>query len=470
MRTVIARLLLAVYSLVMAALLVLTSPWWLWQMAHTGKYREGLAERLGRVPARLAAARASQAAAGRPGVPMDPQSITIWVHAVSVGEVLAASRLVAELDRNLNRARGPAFPAGRVYVSTTTRTGQTLARERFGADRVFYFPLDFAFAVRAWLCFLQPTLVVLVESELWPRMLRECAWAGVPVAVVNARISDRSWPRYQLLRRLWAPLLSSLSLVLAQSDQDALRLRRLGAAGAIASGNLKYDVRVTAEAPATALLRARVPAGARVVVCGSTLAGEEALLLDALPLTELVTVLAPRHPERFDAIARLLTERGLPWVRRSAWPADQPTGSACELGGVVLLDSVGELASVYSLATLAVVGGGFLAEGGHNPLEPAQFGVPVLMGAHYANFRAVVEALLEARAVVTADAASLKPVIERLLANPEELRGLGARAQQVFAEQAGATGRAVDALLPLLRTTLPPVGTLRAGGEERVPQ
>jgi 3-deoxy-D-manno-octulosonic-acid transferase len=413
---------ISLYSVMMALVLGVTAPWWVWQMAWTGKYREGLRERLGRVPGRLV----------RLGV-----RGSVWVHAVSVGEVLAASRLVGEL--------GLAMPGVGVYVSTTTRTGQALARERFGAGRVFYFPLDFAFAMRAWLRWLRPVLVVLVESEFWPRMLVECGRAGVPVAVVNARVSDRSWPRYRRLRWLWRPLLGSVGLVLAQSQTDAERLRWLGAVGAVSAGNLKYDIRVSGEAPVTGELRRRLAPGMRVVVCGSTLAGEEELLLGALPLDEVVTVLAPRHPERFEEVARLVVGRGVRLERRSAWGVGE-----IGVGTVVLLDSVGELASVYALATLAVVGGGFLWPGGHNPLEPAQFGVPVVLGAQYENFRGVVDALMGARGVVISDPAGLKTTLAKLLADAERSRAIGERGRLVCEQHAGATGRALAALLPLL--------------------
>jgi 3-deoxy-D-manno-octulosonic-acid transferase len=392
-------------------------------MARTGKYREGLSERLGRAPGRLL----------RPG-----RQGSVWVHAVSVGEVLAVSRLVEELGR--------ALPGVTVCVSTTTRTGQALARARFGAERVFYLPLDFAFAMRAWLMFLRPALVVLAESEFWPRMLVECRRIGVPVAVVNARVSDRSWPRYRRLRGLWRPLLASLTLVLAQSERDAERLRALGAVGARAAGNLKYDIRVGSPAPVVAELRARLAPGVRVVVCGSTLAGEEELLLDALPVVEIVTILAPRHPERFDAVARLLSLRGLRFERRSEW-----AGEALTPGTVVLLDSVGELASVYSLATVAVLGGGFLWPGGHNPLEPAQFGVPVVMGTQYANFREVVEALQREQAVVISDPAGVRTTLAKLLADDDRRRAIGERGRRVFEQQAGATALALAALLAIVQ-------------------
>ncbi len=183
---------LVLYSVGLLLALLVSAPWWLFRMITSGKYREGLAERLGFRPHRMRIS-------GR----------VIWVHAVSVGELLAASRLISELG---------AQSGCEIVVSTTTRTGQRLARQRFGEDRVFYFPLDFAFAVRAWLRALRPRIVVLLETEFWPRMLTECRRAGVPMAVVNARISDRSWPRYRGLRSLWQDLLGGFAVVLSQSE------------------------------------------------------------------------------------------------------------------------------------------------------------------------------------------------------------------------------------------------------------
>lgn len=411
---------LVFYSLALLLVLVAGAPYWLFRMATSGKYREGLSERLGRVPRRL-----------------KPAERTIWVHVVSVGEVLAASRLIAELEERTGR---------RVIVSTTTRTGQRLARERFGEDRVFYFPLDFAFAVRAYLRKLRPEMLVLLETEFWPRMLVECRRAGVAVAVVNARISDRSWPRYVRLRFLWRHLLNGFALALAQSELDAQRLKALGVNNVRVGGNLKYDIRVAEPAAVTEMIRAHLPADAKVVVCGSTLAGEEELILNSIP-PDAVTILAPRHPERFEAVAAMLTSRGLPFVRRSEWMASSAKLAA---GSVFLLDSIGELASVYSLATIAVVGGGLLAPGGHNPLEPAQFGVPIVIGPHYENFRGIVEELRAADAIAIAEPSELSRTIKRLWDDTNAAHAMGARARGVFECEAGATGRAVAELAAVL--------------------
>jgi 3-deoxy-D-manno-octulosonic-acid transferase len=411
---------LVIYSLALLLVLVVGAPYWLFRMATSGKYREGLSERLGIVPQRL-----------RVG------ERVIWVHAVSVGEVLAASRLIQELDER---------PGYRVMISTTTRTGQRLARERFGAERVFYFPLDFRFAVRAWLLAMRPRIVVLLETEFWPRMLTECRRAGVPVAVVNARISDRSWPRYRRLRFLWRHLLNGFALVLAQSELDAERLNALGANNVRVGGNLKYDIRVAQPAAVTDVLRVHLPAGVKAVVCGSTLEGEEELLVKSFP-PSVVAIMAPRHPERFDAVAAMLASRGVRFVRRSEWMAS-PT--PLPAGICFLLDSIGELASIYSLAWVAVVGGGMFVTGGHNPLEPAQFGVPAVIGPHYENFRGIVEKLRAAEAITVAEPSALPQVLCDLLSNDNASRVMGARARAVFESEAGATGRAVRALTALL--------------------
>lgn len=421
-------MLIALYSLALLLALLLSTPFWLLRMATTGKYREGLPQRLGRVPRSLL-----RYIQGRP---------IIWVHAVSVGEVLAASRLIHALRQQSGCA---------VVVSTTTRTGQALARERFGADSVFYFPLDFAFAVRAYLRLLRPRLLVLLETEFWPRLLVECRRQSIPVAVVNARISDRSWPRYRRLRRLWRPLLRNFAAVLAQTETDTQRLRALGATNAVTAGNLKYDIRVSAPAPIVETIRRQLSPDARVLVCGSTCAigteNEEQILLAALP-ENVVTLLAPRHPERFDLVAQVLDRSGRSWHRRSTWAAN-PTPLAP--GSILLLDTIGELASLYALATVAFIGGSLVPTGGHNPLEPAHFAVPVIMGPHIQNFRGIAETLRAEHALEIVTPENLSSALAHLFSHPEEARQMGQRAHAVCQREAGATDRAVAALLPILR-------------------
>lgn len=422
---------LIVYSCALLLVLIVGLPYWLFRMATQGKYREGLSERLGWVPARLRAGDTRQ---------------TIWVHAVSVGEVLAASRLVNELT-----VRAPQY---RVLLSTTTRTGQRLARERAGADHAFYFPIDLPWIVNGYLRRLDPVLLVLVETEFWPNLLSACRRVSLPVAVVNGRVSDRSLPRYLRLRGLWKKILSGVSIVLAQSEEDAKRLKAIGAPpGRVSfSGNLKFDVRSAEPAAITTALREKIASATKVLVCGSTLEGEEEILLDAFQqvresIPDCVMILAPRHPERFGHVAQLLKTHDVLSVRRSNW---MKRPAKIKPGTVVLLDSIGELASVYSLASVAFVGGSLVPAGGHNPLEPAQFAIPVVTGMHYANFRSIIDTLLYAEALKLATNETLVPILTNLLTDEEAANALGVRALEVFHHQSGATGRAITALLGLL--------------------
>jgi 3-deoxy-D-manno-octulosonic-acid transferase len=424
------------YNLALLTALLAGSPWWLWRMATTQKYREGLGQRLGRVPPWLRP----------PGAGKKP---VIWLHAVSVGEVLAVSRLVQEIE--------VALPGYRLLVSTTTRTGQELARTRFGANRVFFCPLDLPWAVRAYLNALQPKLLILAETEFWPNLLNGCFRRDIPVAVVNARISDRSWPRYQMLQRLWKPILGRLARVLAQTSTDAERLVALGCPPELVSvsGNLKFDVRAAHEAEAASLLKA-LGTGLRFLVAGSTLEGEEAALLDVWPRLlaadpRLAMVLAPRHPERFAAVVTLLNTSGISWIKRSDWKGKSATLiPPLKSGQIVLLDTIGELASVYSLATVAFVGGSLIPAGGHNPLEPAQFGVPIVMGTNYTNFRAITEDLRAHNAIRIAPKEELAKIFIDLLSSSADAHAMGNRARQAFEQQAGATARSIDALREIL--------------------
>jgi len=418
------------YSLLLACAALLSLPWWAFQMLRLGKYRAGFKERLGFLPARLHPA--------KPG--------GIWVHAVSVGEVLAVSRLVEELKS--------AHPEAQVFVSTTTATGQRLARERFGDAHCFFMPVDFGFAVRAYLKALRPRLLVLAETEFWPNLLHLARKRGMAIATVNARISDRSFPRYRRFRWFFRRVLSNIDLFLAQTAADAERLRGIGAPTerVQVSGNLKFDIRPASIAKIVEELRRAIPAGSPVIVCGSTAEGEEESLLRAFQQAQkqfpsAVLVLAPRHPERFDKVASLIASLDIPFVRRSSWimAATCPIG-----GGVFLLDSVGELASVYALADIAFVGGSLVPTGGHNILEPAQYGAAIVVGPLTFNFREIVGIFQEGGALRVSNAEQLGATLLALLNNPEERNQLGARAKALFAQHAGATGRTVHALQPLL--------------------
>ena len=419
-------MILYAYNFLLILTLLLGAPVWLFRP----RWREGLRERLG-----AGAERVARTQAGRQQV---------WVHAVSVGEVTAISGLVEELDARLGE--------GAVVISTTTRTGQQLARQRFGAARCFYFPMDLPWVVRDAVRALRPRLLVLAESELWPNVLAELNLRRVPVVVVNARISDRSFPRYLRLRRLWRPFLAMLSLVLAQSEEDVRRFVAIGVpeARVRCGGNLKYDTRPPRAAPLADALRTHLPDRAKLLVAGSTLEDEERVLLEAWPavcarVPDAVMVLAPRHPERFGRVAALARELKMPLIERSGW-----SGTAVPAGSVFLLDSIGELGSVYRLAKVAFVGGSLVPAGGHNPLEPARFGVPVLMGPHYENFRDAVEALREADALHVVERSHVGEAIAALLTDGAAAKTMGERGQRVFEHQGGATRRALNAVLDIL--------------------
>jgi 3-deoxy-D-manno-octulosonic-acid transferase len=425
------------YSALLAAGLLASLPYWMFGKRRHGKYREGLGERLGKVPSRL----------------QTQSTPAIWVHAVSVGEVLAVSELVNQLRQR--------FQNYRVVVSTTTSTGRKLAAKHFGEDNVFYFPLDFAFAIRPYLSVLRPRLIVLAETEFWPNFLRLAQASDARVAVVNARISDRSRPGYRRFRRILKRVLLNVDLFLAQTAEDASRLSDIGAPSdrVQVSGNLKFDVSAPDPPPIVGSLRSNFQqTGARpVVVCGSTVEGEEGLLLRAFenvlashPRT--VMILAPRRPERFGEVAQLLEQLGIRFWRRSLWSGDAIAG------GVFLVDTIGELASLYALADVAFVGGSLVPRGGHNIIEPAQHGVAIMVGNHTENFRDIVAMFESQNGVRVVGAAEFPLVLMDLLSNEGERIALGRRGAEALRSQRGATEKTLRALEQLLEASSERVG------------
>jgi 3-deoxy-D-manno-octulosonic-acid transferase len=372
----------------------------------------------------------------------------IWIHAVSVGEVLAVAGLVAEMHR--------AFPRHRIVISSTTDTGHALAQKRFGAENVFYFPLDFAFAIRRYLRALRPELVVLAETEFWPNFLRLVHASGSRIAVVNARISDRSWPNYRRFARALRRTLANVDLFLAQTQQDRERLISTGAdpARVQISGNLKFDLLLPAAPVIVKSLRRAFTSesAAPILVCGSTVEDEEPPLLKAFenilvkhPLA--VMILAPRHPERFESVATLIQQMSISLHRRSRWHGEPLAGQ------VFLLDTIGELAAIYALADVAFVGGSLVPRGGHNIIEPAQHGVAVVTGNHTENFRDIVGLFQIRDAVRIVGLAELPLTLMHLLDNEEERMALGQRAKETIQSQMGATARTLDALKALIAQT-----------------
>ncbi len=431
------------YSLLLSLGLLVLIPHFLFQALAHGKYVEGLRQRFGFLP------------------PVDRHPV-IWLHCVSVGETQAARPLVERIKRE--------FPHHALVVSTITLTGQKLARDVFGkhAHRIFYFPFDWRWTARRALRTVNPDAVLIMETELWPNFLRECNARAVPVALVNGRISRQSFRRYSLIKFFLRRMLRSLALAVMQSELDASRLRDLGMPPERlhTAGNLKFDAgAVSSAADKTAEIRDRfaLSSGVPLILAASTHAPEEKILLESFkqPNKQLEgrarLMLAPRHPERFQEVASLVRESGLTWARRTNAPeATDATAS------VILLDTIGELPATYALAAVVFVGGSIVDRGGHNVLEPAAAGVPVVTGAHTHNFNAIVDLLNEADAIVQLpplpDAAAsfeLARVFEELLANPDRRTELAARAKQLVIDNQGAAERTIKLIAPLLSLKQP---------------
>ena len=424
------------YSFVLALAMLVTTPYWLYQILRRGKYRRGFAERMGKVPARLGS--------------FDGDRV-IWIHAVSLGEVLAISGLVSQLRK--------AFPQHRILISTTTDTGQDQARKRFGEENVFYFPMDFASAIRPYLQGLKPEIVILAETEFWPNFLRLAHASGVRIAVVNARISDRSWPRYCRFRWAWRRMLAQVDLFLAQTEEDCRRLETIGAdpARVQVTGNLKFDVTLPVTASIVDSLRRSLSSegAGPILVCGSTVEDEEAPLLKAFENLRVghphaTMILAPRHPERFDTVAKLIEQMSIPFYRRSLWAGESLAG------GVLLVDTIGELAALYALADVAFVGGSLVPRGGHNIIEPAQHGVAIVTGNHTENFRDIVWLFQSRDAVRIVGVSELPLTLMHLVDNDAERMALGRRAKETILSQMGATARTLEALKLLLLQSADP--------------
>lgn len=409
-------------------LLAAATPWLVVQAIRTGKYRAGWGQKLlGLVPVRAS------------------DAPCVWLHAVSLGEVSLINSLVAEI-----KGRHPGWD---IVISTSTLTGHALAKTRYPEHTVFYCPMDFTWAVNRALARIRPTLLLLVELELWPNLVAAAWRRGAKVAVVNGRLSDKSFRGYARLGWIARRTLAQLDLVAAQNKQYAERFVQLGASSHAvhAVGSLKFDGAQTDRANAhTTRLRELAGFDDRDIVflAGSTQDPEERLAIEAFRELSAVharlrLVVVPRHPERFDEVARLLSASGLVWERRSTWG---------EVGGnplvkVLLVDRVGELAAWWGTATIAYVGGSMGERQGQNMIEPAAYGAAVSFGPKTRNFRDVVAALLEAEAaVVVNDGRELSAFVRRCLFEPEHTETLGARARLVIASHLGATQRTADLL------------------------
>jgi 3-deoxy-D-manno-octulosonic-acid transferase len=424
-----------IYSLLLALAFIALLPYFVYQALIHRKYLNNFRERMGLLPDSL----------------KNDARPAIWLHAVSVGEALAAGSLVREL--------GARFPGHRLIISTTTATGQAVARQRIrGAGGYCYFPFDWKFCVRRALNTIRPQIVILMESELWLNFLSECHRRNIPVLVANGRISDRSFARSRKFGFFVSRLCALVSKFAMQSKADAERAVHLGAhpERVIVTGNIKYDIGQAAgsretEAAASLLESIFALSSAPLIVAGSTSNGEEEILIEAFRrlrtedgLKEARLLIAPRHPERFCDVATLLDELEVRYVRRSAFnhagPAE-PRSADC-----ILLDSVGELAALYRFASVVFVGGSLVPKGGHNILEPALYAKPIIVGPYMENFREIRNEFLRRDALIQIpageDAAGeLKRALSALLIDERRAQTLGENARRAIEENRGATAR-----------------------------
>jgi 3-deoxy-D-manno-octulosonic-acid transferase len=427
------------YSILTVVAFIVLSPYFAYQALRYKKYVGNVGERLGFLPITL-------------NVDGDE---SIWIHAVSVGEALTVRALAEDL-----KAR---YPRLRLFVSTTTLAGQDVARKQLPmADGIFYFPFDWAVIVKRTLRIIRPRVFVMMETEIWPNLLRLCRERGVKTLVINGRISARSYPRYKLIRPFFKRVLGDVDRFCMQSEESAARLKDLGAdpARVTVTGSLKFDSLPTPLAharPRDRVLRYfRVPANRIVVVAGSTMKPEDSAVLRAFQRVKnlapgALLVIAPRQNARFDEVLALAEEQGFTAVMRSKLPID-----ADPRADVVVLDTFGELAQLYQIATVVFVGGSLADYGGHNILEPAVYGKPVLFGPHMHNFKEIAEAFVANGAGVQVQTErELEETLRALVTDPVRRARLGAAARALIDANRGAKTKTLQVFAALFPNESP---------------
>ena len=452
----------AAYSVLIVAFFVAVSPYLLYQAIRYRKYIASLPQRMGYLPVSFN---------------LDGDE-SIWIHAVSVGEVLTARALLPQLHER--------YPRLRLFVSTTTMAGQQIAKGLPYVDEVFYFPFDLGSTVNRTLRLVRPRLFVMMETEIWPNVLRACHRDGVKIALVNGRISTRSYPRYRFARFFFRRVLSQVDRFCMQSEESARRVIEIGAPRerVVVTGSLKFDslefasdkpqdgapARGAAFAPSVldvhergrnrVLRYFRVAPTRPVVIAASTLKGEEEPVLEAFQriratIPNALLIVAPRKPERFGDVERL--------VRRSGWNVARRTELRVDADprhDVVILDTIGELAQLFQVATVVFVGGSLVDAGGHNILEPAVFGKPIVFGPHMHNFAEIARTFLDnGAAVQVRTPRELETVLLELLGDPVRRASLGAAARALVEANRGARGKTLAVLADLLPRE--PAGNVR---------
>ena len=424
------------YSVAIVAFFALMSPSLLYQAVRYRKYIGSLSQRLGYLPISFN---------------LDADE-SIWIHAVSVGEVLTARALLPELRER--------YPRLRLFLSTTTMTGQQIARNNLQyVDEVFYFPFDLGFVVNRTLALVKPRLFIMMETEIWPNLLRACNRTGVKTMLVNGRISSRSYPRYRLARPFFRRVLRHVDRFCMQSDESARRVVDIGADRdrVMVTGSLKFDsLEIPGSSPVErgrnrVLRYFRMSPDRPVIIAASTLKGEENAVLDAFQriratMTNALLIIAPRKPQRFDDVERLARQAGWNVARRTELRVD-----AEPRHDVVVLDTIGELAQLYQVATAVFVGGSLVDSGGHNILEPAVFGKPIVFGPYMQNFAEIAQTFLDNDAAVQVRSGrELDSVLLDLLGDPVRRARLGAAARALVEANRGARVKTLSAIAQLL--------------------
>lgn len=440
------------YNLLFTLGVLLMAPYYAWRYRKTSFLRESWRERWGLLPESFQQSRRE----------------AIWVHAVSVGETLAIASLVQELQRR--------HPEVNIFMSHVTPAGREAGEKRLPELRGrFYLPLDWQGPVWRVLNRIRPALLIIMETEIWPNLLRAAHQAGAKVILVNARLSDRSLRGYRLFRFFMRKVFENVDAVFAQTSLDAGRFLEIGAprGRVFVMGNLKFDGQLPQRCEFASFLKQAVAETEHwpVWVAASTMAGEEEQVLTAwreirAQHPRALLILAPRHPARCDEVARLVQGQGFELIRRSALVPDaQDLQRALRSSGILLLDTVGELASLFELANVVFVGGSLVRTGGHNLLEPARWGKPVLFGPHMENFRDAAQIFLQSKAAIQVrNAQELAREILRLLEDEKQRRALGEAARGVVARESGATDRILERIAQLLHAA-PSASSL---GSERV--
>jgi 3-deoxy-D-manno-octulosonic-acid transferase len=445
-----------IYSLLFSLGVILTAPYYLWRLRGNVISGAGWRERFGFLPSQF-----------QPPA-RDEEAGAVWIHAVSVGETLAVAPLVQELQRR--------YPRRRIFLSQVTPAGRQASESRVpGVTGRFYLPLDWRWSVKRVLTRIQPALLIIVETELWPNLLRTAHASGTRLALVNARLSRRSFKGYRLARPFMRQVLECVDWIGAQSAADAERFRLLGAKPdrVDVTGNVKFDAKPPQPGEVVSRLEKAIHGAERgpVVVAASTMAGEEALLLAAWQEirrqhARALLILAPRHPARFDQVAQLLSRGGRTFVRRTELArTDTLQRDQLAANEILLLDTVGELAGIFALANLVFMGGSLVATGGHNLLEPAFWSKPILFGPHMENFRDVsAKFLRDGAALQVRHASELAAVACDLLRDEPRRRRLGEAAKGILARESGATDRILERLRPWLEESVAAGSARRLAG------